>query len=199
MPLSLTNTGNVYESFSLSPGAHSWPISLSNSDLLVLPGATRQAWLTVTVPAQTLVGSYDVVQLVGESAGAEVSRTLALTTTANAVYAVTLAPTAITATGQRGEPLTYTLRLTNTGNITTTFQVASLGPWASSVSPDMLGPLAAAAGQDFDVYVQVPAGVIGQVTTTVTATVQSGPPVFATAALVTTVDPYRIYLPLLRR
>ncbi len=69
------------------------------------------------------------------------------------------------------------------------------------MSTTTLGPLAALAGQNFQVSMRVPltATLNQQVTTVVTATAQGGSFPFATAALITTVKQYRLYLPLVRR
>ncbi|HZY41895.1 MAG TPA: hypothetical protein VFF59_07825, partial [Anaerolineae bacterium] len=167
--------------------------------LTLPPGEGASIMVTVTVPTTVTLGSTDTVRVRVNSHGDATRVSAVLTTTANTVYGVTLAPLSLTATGRRGEPVTYTLRLTNTGNVATNFQLTSLGPWASTVSPTTLGPLAASAGQDFKVYVQVPVSAVGQVATVITATAQGGPLPFATAALITKVDPYRIHLPLMRR
>jgi uncharacterized membrane protein len=197
--ISVTNTGNVQEVFALELLTSGWPISVSPASLLVPSGATQAAHLTVTVPSQTLANTADVARLAGWSSGREVSATLSVTTTANTVYGVTLAPSSMSAVVRRGEAITYTLRLTNTGNITTSFQLASLGAWAAPISPTILGPLAALAGRDFQVRVQVPPSATGSVTTVVTATAQGGSLPFTTASLITTVKQYRLYLPLVRR
>ncbi len=194
--LRVTNSAFLTDSLSYTSTGNAWPMSFL--PVSVPPSQGRDVVVSVTIPFTAALGSSDVATVTVKSFG-DATRLTAVLTTTNPAYGAALDPTTIVALGQRGKPVTYTLHLTNIGGVTTTFQIDSLGPWTSTVSSDTLGPLAAAAGQDFDVYVQVPPTAVGPVTTTVTATVQSGPPLFATATLVTAVEPYRIYLPLLRR
>ncbi len=195
--ISLTNTGNVYEPFTID-AASTWPITLTPQSLWLLPSTTNTVWLTVTTPPQALAGSFEVTQLTALSAGAEVSATTSVTTSVNSLYSVTLAPPTWQVSAQRGEAITHTLRLTNTGNITASFQLTSAGPWPASLSSTTMGPLPPFTGEDFWFYVQAPLSAsTGSTTFTITATAQGGAPPFAAAHLVVNLD-NRLYLPLVR-
>ncbi len=196
--LRVTNSAFMTDVLAISAVSQTWPVSLPTA-LILPPGEGANIVVAVTVPPTVTLGNADTVRVRVQSSGDATQVSAVLTTTANTVYGVALAPSSVAAIGQRSKPVTYTLRLTNTGNIPTIFQLVSHGPWASLVSSATVGPLAAAAGQNFNVYVQVPASATGQTTTIVTATAQGGSLPFATAALITAIEPYRIYLPLVRR
>ena len=199
--LMLSNTGSLTDTLNLATSGQSWPVALSTLSAVLSPATEMTLTAQVTLPFPAWAGQIDRALVSAQSSNSGLISTVSLTSTVNAVYGVTLAPSSVTASGRRGEPITYTLRLTNTGNITTSFQLTSYGPWASTVSPTPLEPLAAFTGQDFNVYVQAPVSAVGSITTVVTAAAQDGSLLLApieAATLITTVDPYRIYLPLVR-
>jgi hypothetical protein len=80
-----------------------------------------------------------------------------LTTSANAVYAVTMEPHSQSASGDPGAVVTHTLRVTNTGNCEDTMNLAITGDIWPTVAPSTTGPLARDAGADVDIGVTVPA------------------------------------------
>lgn len=97
-----------------------------------------------------------------------------------------------------GTVITYTHTLTNSGNYTDSFALtySSSQGWALVAPPSVT--LAAGGTQQVVVTVSVPAGAaVGVVESTViTATSQAAPPIFDTATDTTTVEEYRIFLPL---
>lgn len=60
-----------------------------------------------------------------------------------------------------GETVTYTLNLTNTSTIADSFNVAVSGNAWSTAAPASIGPLAAGAGQSFNVAVTIPVTLTG--------------------------------------
>lgn len=71
-------------------------------------------------------------------------------------FGVVVEPEEASASGDPGTPVTYTLRVTNTGDLTDTFSVALSGDdWATD-APASIGPLASLAGADLQVVVHVP-------------------------------------------
>ncbi|MBN1889184.1 MAG: hypothetical protein JW850_14420, partial [Thermoflexales bacterium] len=92
-------------------------------------------------------------------------------TTAGSVYGVVMEPPTAALSGNPGQAVTYTQRVTNTGNAPDTFALATSGnAWTVDV-PASVGPLAAGAGADVHVVVQVPALAADGLTDTVHITV----------------------------
>ena len=128
-----------------------------------------------------------------EEAG-PISATLPFTST----YAVDMAPVLLSQVGQVGYTLTYTLRITNAGNISSTFALTAANySWPTIISPVLAGPLSAGAGSEVKVMVAIPFSGRTSVTDTalVTATAQGGNFPSAMARLITLIAPYQVFLP----
>ncbi len=88
-------------------------------------------------------------------------------------FGLELAPEMESGSGDTGTTVTYTLRVTNTGDTFDTFDVAVGGfAWPVTV-PAPLGPLGPGSGQDLLVSVQIPPGTLGGASDTATLTVTS--------------------------
>ena len=120
------------------------------------------------------------------------------TTTAANVYGATLAPSTAALAARPGSTVTYTLWLTNTGNITNTFDLALSGnTWPTQLSTSHV-TLAAGAGTSLTVRVTLPLGAPNgaQDTAGVTAT---GTQVTRSSSLTTTVRGYAVLMPVVAR
>lgn len=95
------------------------------------------------------------------------------------------------ATALPGSTVTFTHRVTNTGNGLDSFNLAAavdLPGWPASVSPGSIGPLAPGGSAPVKVAVQIPAGALGNVDGHVTATAQSQASSAASDTAVDTID-----------
>ena len=145
----------------------------------VLPGGTA------ALPYARDVATFTVVARSSPS----ISATARLTTTRN-TYTVTIAPLAATQIAEPGTAVTYTLRVTNTGNITDTFdltQTSSLSVWPVSLFPLNVLSLTATSGVSVSVVITIPMGTDGGITnyTHVTATSTADRAQWASAILTT--------------
>ena len=118
-------------------------------------------------------------------------------------YGVTLEPPTDAQSGAPGTTVTYTLRVTNTGNCTDTFDLSpSGGAWPVDL-PRSVGPLAGSAGADVEVTVDIPATAADgdDDTVIITAVSQSDGTKSAGSVLTTTavVTCRAVYLPLVIR
>ena len=113
-----------------------------------------------------------------------------------------LEPPAAAQTGDTGTTVTYTLRVTNSGECADVLDVTVAALWPTE-APATVGPLAAGEGTDVVVTVSIPAGAGDgdQDVATVTFTSQGDGGISAASVLTTTanVPTYRVYLPLVLR
>ena len=130
------------------------------------------------------------------------SAVVAITVTPVCDCAVELTPPAAAQIGDVGTTVTYTLRLTNTGDCADVLDVTVDALWPTD-APVTVGPLAAGEGRDIAITVAIPAGAGDgdQDVATVTFTSQGDSGVSATSVLTTTanVPVYRVYAPLIFR
>ncbi len=155
----VTNTGNCVDTFALTASG-AWPADVPATTGALAAGAGVAMPVTVTVPLNVPAGVAAVTSLRATSqARPAVQTTAAITTTANAVYAVALAPQAATADGRPGHTATYTFYLTNTGNISDTYTLAVAdATWDTRLAPQTV-TLDALATVSVPVTVTIPTGV----------------------------------------
>ena len=107
-----------------------------------------------------------------------------------ATYGVAVVPATKAKFGKPGTTVTYNLTVTNTGNVSDTFNATVAGnAWPTSV-PTPVGPLAAGASSDVTVTATIPAGTLDGTTDTahVTFTSAGDPSKSATSTLTTTAN-----------
>jgi uncharacterized membrane protein len=114
---------------------------------------------------------------------------------------VVISPHAVTGVGNPGETVSHTLRVTNTGNVPDIIGLDHEGPVAWTVTYSRTLSLGSGIGTDVDVYVGIPPGTLGGMssTITITATSQGDPTKHDTATLTTRLGEQNIYLPLVIR
>jgi sugar lactone lactonase YvrE len=115
-------------------------------------------------------------------------------------YGLTVTPATDARSGDPGATVTYTLQVTNTGNVSDTFDVRASGyRWTTTPHPTMVGPLVAGGSANVVVTVTIPTSAAGGATdaTTVTVASRGGDTVTATSILTTTVRRHRVFLPLI--
>lgn len=192
--LSAASTGTVTVNYATSSGT-----ALAGTDYVAATG-------TLTFTAGSTTAAFTVPIL--DDALGEPDETIALTLSnpVNATlgspnpatltildddeYGLVLAPATDGKAGAPGTTVTYTLTLTNTGNLTDTYNVTISGAaFTTSAAPSVVGPLAANATATFMVSVQIPASATGGATdvATITGRSQGDNSRSATATLTTTV------------
>jgi uncharacterized membrane protein len=203
--LTLTNTGNTVDSFDITASGGAWVSHIPVTEIEDLePGESETVQVSVLVPANAPAGAMDTMTVTATSQGDDTeSASSTLTTTAVVdipppSYGVTLTPATDAKSGVPNATVVYHLELTNTGNTTDTFTLTA-GGWATL--PVSSFELAAGTSATVVVQVNIPANAPDGATNvaTVTATSAGDSSKTATSVLTTTVQWYRIFMPLIMK
>ncbi len=199
-PLTLTNTGDTTDTYTLTVSGGPFTATLSTASLMLAAGGTAQLTATVTVPANALHPSHTVITVTATSSGNPMlSAAHALTTSVNAVRGLAASPAVFSTTLAAGVTLTHTAWFTNTGNATDTFSITVSQDYAWLL-PYTSSPVTLTAGASHTVLlpVRVPDNApLGQ-THTLTASL-TGTGTQAEVRFITTAQVYHLWLPVLGR
>ena len=171
----LTNMGNVPDTFTLSTNsAQGWVVSSSPNPTLNA-GASTQVTITVTIPAGTAGGTVDSVTLTATSQlDGAVSDSVTDQVTAIAQMAgVTLANDGQSKTGLAGSQVAFVHTLTNTGNIADTFTLSTNSTQGWVVGSSSNPTLNAGTSTQVTMTVTIPAGTSGSTIDTLSLTATS--------------------------
>ncbi|MFZ6027010.1 MAG: Kelch repeat-containing protein [Chloroflexota bacterium] len=198
--LHISNTGNVANTFAITETGGAWGVSLPADPIVLDAGEGADFAVTVAIPADAAVGDSDAVTVtVSGAGGASDASVLTTEVVEMATYGVELAPAAAGLDGAAGETVTYTLQLTNTGNVANTFTITETGgTWAVSLPA---APIVLNAGEsaEFTVTVAIPADAVAGDEDEVTITVSGAGDASASSVLTTRVAGYRVFLPIIVR
>jgi subtilisin family serine protease len=195
----LTNTGVTTDSFTLDLGAAKWPSSIALTETVaVAAGASLSTTVTITVPQQTAAYLSDSVTVtVASQTAPQRSMMVLITTTAQAVHGAALYPTVSEQISHPGQWVTYTLRLTNTGNVTQTYALGLAGNRPGVLSP-YTTTLEAGLGQAVQAAILLPPAVLDNGTSFVLAWYDTFTGTLAAyARLDTIVATKQLYLPVI--
>lgn len=130
---------------------------------------------------------------------AQVDVSVILTVT-TPVYAVDLAVDDATLSGDAGQMVTYIITVTNMGNVEDSFATSLVGnAWPTSSSLTTVGPLAAGASAELEIYVTIPATALdGQTDEVVVMLTSTGDATKSDSVTLTTTVVWenKLYLPL---
>jgi len=168
----ITNAGILDDSYTLSVSDNSWPTTVQTSSPITIPTGLT-ATISVQVDAANTPHVSDSFTLSAVSVTSPTVTAMATGTTNTVVNPDVSATTDITSSsGLPGAILTYTITVENRGDYTDTFAVTFSGnTWPTTLSSASIGPIAAGASGEVEVYV-----VVGSVETedSVTVTITSG-------------------------
>jgi hypothetical protein len=221
--LTLTNTGNYTDSFTLAVTGNTWTTTLSAQgtyrfaargraqngaqggpppcDTCDLPaGATAGIIVLVQIPDSATVSDWDAATITAASVRAPNVTASATVTTTVLMPDVSIKPSNQDGAGLVGEAVIYTLTVTNLGNLTERYNLEAFAEtWPTTLSITVTGDLAPGASVDVVVAVAIPHGVMAgeaDMAAIVVSSVQR--PSVKDAAVVRTTAHYRhLYVPLL--
>ncbi len=186
--VTITNTNNLVDSYAISLTGQTWQTTAPVTVGPVGPGASATFQVTVNLPINALDGNSDTVTVKATSqANPTKSDTSILTTTAQTDW-VTVTPPTAAKTGNAGTSVLYTLTLTNTRNVSGSYNISLIGQGWQTTAPTQIGPLAPGVSTTFQVTVNIPANALNNNTDTVTvkATSQANAAKSDSAVLTTT-------------
>lgn len=195
--LTLTNTGNDPDTFGFAIEGNEWQVIYPEEPIELEAGESQEIIVQVTIPADALAGDFDTVTITATSDGDEnISASAILTTTATAIYAVHLTTDEDTLYGNPGESVSYHLTLTNTANISDTFEISfSENEWEVLVDETTF-ELEAGESTQIEVQVNIPTDALAgeEDMALITASSQTDEAVSASLTLTTRVPSYGVTL-----
>jgi uncharacterized membrane protein len=144
----------------------------------VVGGGSAQFDVVVQIRGDASHGTSDNIAVTATSQGDGSKWDSSVLTTTAYVGAIThgvvVAPRAATGTGDPGQTVTYTLRVTNTGSVADTIGLGHAGPatWTVTYSANPVS-MAAEQGTDVQVYVGIPSSALDGSTGVITVTAAS--------------------------
>jgi uncharacterized repeat protein (TIGR01451 family) len=198
--LRLTNTGTLSDLFHLQMTSNEWTTLPDVLSLTLSPGEGRDLAFGVAIPTEAEGEERDAAHITAwaesDPRSAPARASVPITTVANTVYGVDLAPDRAVYTATRGSTIAHTLQITNTGNVLNTFRLSHSGwGWPTLFQPEQLD-IAGGGIRTVDLSITVPpTATTGAYSTTLQAVGQES----AAAATLSVRIRYQSYLPLLLR
>ena len=197
--LTITHSGDTPDAYTATVTSV-WTTTVSGLEGALDPGLSRTLTVTVAVPAEAIGGDSDTADVTLTSQGDPTQQDSASLTTEALVNGIALRPSSAAQAALPGETITYTLQLSNTGEVTDTFTLsAGESQWTVTLSLTET-TLAAGGAAEITVLVAVPGGALegAMDQVLIIATSQGDPGVSAGSTLTTTVW-WRSYLPIVRK
>ncbi len=160
--LSLENQGNMADTYQVAYSSNQWPIDGPAQIGPLDVDQAQEVPVKVTIPqgADGLAADTLTVELLSTQ-NDDISGTLEVTTTANAIYDFSAVPDAGQKSGDAGEVISYTVTIENMGNITDTYDIGYSGNDWTVGGPAQVGPVARGQSADFVVQVTIPDDAMG--------------------------------------
>lgn len=197
--LRISNTGVVDDAYTVKLGPAHWPTAASvTTTASISPSTAVDVQINVTIPPTAYGNQSDTVTATLASVASPArSATVVLTTSALAVYGTTLSADAAGKSDYVGSTVMYTVRVTNTGNLTDTYSFNyNHNGWAAYFDPVYVANVPPQTGTDVLAYVTIPMTATFGQTNTLQMYVTGTSNLTQQIDLVTTALLYRVFLPI---
>ncbi|MEM7032927.1 MAG: clostripain-related cysteine peptidase, partial [Chloroflexota bacterium] len=132
--LYVTNTGNTADVYTMTVDGGKWGADTPRLIQLPADGSVPLV-VPINIPSNATDGEMDVVELTLTSSGDPAKSKIAIFTTTVKAYDFTLVPPAETRFGEKGEQVTYDVKITNVGNIADVYTLTvDGGNWATDTA-----------------------------------------------------------------
>jgi len=176
--VTVTNTGNVLDNYSLTVSDNaspSWSPSILPTSLVVPALGSDNATLSVTIPTLAIPGTIDNITVTATSQGDNTKSGSASCTAQVAVRGVNVSISPSSQSGADNATLTYTVTISNTGNVSDNYILTDNdnAGWSPSVSPTSRVVAPFSSDNTITLSVTIPVHAIGGTIDNVTVTATS--------------------------
>jgi uncharacterized membrane protein len=197
--VAITNLGTVTDTFALT-AVGVWTTNVEPTSVMLLPQETAVVLVSTDVPAEAVFGEIDTaVFTITSTTDTSANDSVSLTTIVGANYYVELTAPESALSGLPATTVTYTVWVTNTGNLPDTFDLTASGVWTTTTSVPT-ATLASGEGIQLWVTVQIPADAADSDSdVTLVTAVSNNSTAAVTLTTTALADGYFIYLPFVAR
>lgn len=200
--IDITNIGSVADVYDVNVVSNDWPITISDNMVSLNPGQSTSIDVNITIPS-TVTGavlSESKINIASQNTNV-VARDISLWTEA-IFHDVVAQPQVTYLANSPGQTVTYTIDITNTGNITDTYDIdVASNDWPVQVSISNTGFLTPNQNITISIEVSIPEAISGEkvAETEILITSQLMNSVSRQVNLTTEAIFYEVYLPFMRK